>query len=53
MPSLRSIVIYVPTPLRAPIKHMGTNQNLSNKKFDLRQFLHDVKEFDLFEKFVN
>ena len=33
--------------------HMGTNSNLSNKKFDLRQFLHNVKEFDLFEKYVN
>ena len=32
---------------------MGTNPNLSNKKFDLRQFLHNVKEFDLFEKNVN
>ena len=32
---------------------MGTNPNLSNKKFDRRQFLHNVKEFDLFEKYVN
>ena len=24
--------------------HMGTNPNLSNKKFDLRQFLQNVKE---------
>ena len=33
--------------------HMGTNPNLSNKKLDLHQFLHNVKEFDLFEKYVN
>ena len=32
---------------------MGTNTNLSNKKFDLRQFIHNVKELDLFEKYVN
>ena len=52
---------YVPTPLRATItiyNHIGTNPNLSNKKFDLRQSsvpsdLHNVKEFDLFEKYVN
>ena len=33
--------------------HMGTNPNLFNKTFGLRQFLHNVKEFDLFEKYVN
>ena len=33
--------------------HIGTNSNLFNKIFVLRQFLHNVKEFDLFEKYVN
>ena len=30
-----------------------TIPNLSNRKFDLRQFLQNVKQFDLFEKYVN
>ena len=33
--------------------HIGTHSNLFNKTFDLRQFLQNVKEFDLFEKYVN
>ena len=47
MPSLRSKVLCS--------NHMGTNvtnPNLSNKKIDLRQFLHNVKEFDLFESML-
>ena len=39
--------------LLAPITTWEQTHNLSNKKFDLRQFLHNVKEFDLFEKYVN
>ena len=33
--------------------HMGTNPNISNKKIGLDQFLHNVKEFELFENHVN
>ena len=32
---------------------MGTNTSLSNETLDLRLFLHNVKEFNLFEKYVN
>ena len=45
---------YVPTPPSAPITTWEQTQtNLCNKNFDLRQFLHNVKELDLFEKCVN
>ena len=52
IPSLSSKVICTNTSYNTN-NHMGTNPNFSNKKFDLRQFLHIVKEFDLFEKYVN
>ena len=45
---------YVPTPLRSPITTWEqTNPNIFNTTFDLLQFLQNVKEFDLFEKYAN
>ena len=44
--------LYVPTSLRAPITTWEQTQTFLIKKFYLRQFLHNVKEFDLFEKYM-
>ena len=45
---------YVPTPHRAPITTWEQTQTflIKNSTFD-RQFLQNVKEFDLFQKHVN
>ena len=42
----------VPTPLRAPITTWEPTQTFFNKTFDLHQFFHNVKEFDLFKSML-
>ena len=46
------MLAYVPTPLRAPITILEQTQTFFYKAFDLRQFLQNVKEFDLFESML-